>query len=309
MNIEALRSFVAVIEAGSISAAAKKLYISQQGLNKAVTALERELNVELVYRNQKGVVPTPAGLAFFKRAQRISEEYEGLVRDMGSCTKALDTLKRTSVEIHATTICMYAAIEPLAQRGFLKNAVLHETDIGEHLRKPANRDCLYLLDLFDGLYSAERFQEGFSTTVLTQTKIGLIASKEHFPHLPRTLSVSDARALPVGIYKTEPLTEIARAVLGEDALDNARTLTTNQSLLVREMREGSLLLLGDQLLLQSYQTLLGEECRLAFSHIEGCTSSIVLLRDKQQRSDEVEALVEALLAAFDNILESGQLAI
>lgn len=74
MRLKQIQDFVAVIEAGSIHAAARKIGVSQPAVTKSVRALESELHVQLVRRTNHGVVPTPAGRAFFARARVAHSE-------------------------------------------------------------------------------------------------------------------------------------------------------------------------------------------------------------------------------------------
>ena len=59
-----LRSFLAVIRTGSVSAAAAELVVTQPSVSAAVGALSRELGVDLLERDGRGVRPTPAGIEF-----------------------------------------------------------------------------------------------------------------------------------------------------------------------------------------------------------------------------------------------------
>ncbi|GAA0102624.1 LysR family transcriptional regulator [Paraclostridium bifermentans] len=54
MDIRSLKYFLEVCKHGSLSKAAKNLYISQQGLSKAISTLEKEINAPLFYRNSNG---------------------------------------------------------------------------------------------------------------------------------------------------------------------------------------------------------------------------------------------------------------
>lgn len=45
MDIKTLKYFLQICKDGSFSKAAKNLYISQQGLSKAISNLEKEINV------------------------------------------------------------------------------------------------------------------------------------------------------------------------------------------------------------------------------------------------------------------------
>jgi LysR family transcriptional regulator of abg operon len=69
MRLTQIRDFLAVIEAGSISAAARQLGVSQPGLTKSVGSLETELGASLLKRTPTGVTLTRAGQAFHVRAR------------------------------------------------------------------------------------------------------------------------------------------------------------------------------------------------------------------------------------------------
>src|SRR6202012_5323963 len=70
VDLRHLRYLLAVAEAGSVTAAARQLYISQPGLSVALRELERELGVTLLWRHSRGVELTSAGQAFVDRARR-----------------------------------------------------------------------------------------------------------------------------------------------------------------------------------------------------------------------------------------------
>ena len=52
--------FITVIEEGSFSAAARKLYLSQPALSKQISVLEKELNIQLLDRSGYRPVLTKA---------------------------------------------------------------------------------------------------------------------------------------------------------------------------------------------------------------------------------------------------------
>jgi DNA-binding transcriptional LysR family regulator len=64
ITLNQLTSFLAVAREGSVSAAAEKLYVTQPSISAAVSALSRELGVELTQRVGRGIGLTAAGEAF-----------------------------------------------------------------------------------------------------------------------------------------------------------------------------------------------------------------------------------------------------
>ena len=71
MESEQLRIFVAVAKYKSFSEAARKLYISHSTTSRAVSALEKELGVKLVERDNHVSALTPAGQVMLEEAQRL----------------------------------------------------------------------------------------------------------------------------------------------------------------------------------------------------------------------------------------------
>jgi DNA-binding transcriptional LysR family regulator len=64
VTVTQLATFLAVAREGSVSAAAEQLFVTQPSISAAVSALSRELGVDLTERSGRGVALTPAGEAF-----------------------------------------------------------------------------------------------------------------------------------------------------------------------------------------------------------------------------------------------------
>ena len=78
MNLRAIQTLVAVVEAGSITQAADQLGSSQPAVSMALRELEEELGVVLVDRGARPLRPTHAGLALYYRASRLLTDVEAL---------------------------------------------------------------------------------------------------------------------------------------------------------------------------------------------------------------------------------------
>lgn len=71
-TLRQIRYFIAVAEAGSLSAAAERIYVSQPALSSAITELESSLGVQLCVRKKsRGVALTPNGQSFYERARTL----------------------------------------------------------------------------------------------------------------------------------------------------------------------------------------------------------------------------------------------
>jgi DNA-binding transcriptional LysR family regulator len=79
VELRELRAFVAVVEEGGISAAARRLHLSQPSLTQAMHALERELGVPLLTRTSSGTRPTDAGRTLAVEARAVLARHDEAV--------------------------------------------------------------------------------------------------------------------------------------------------------------------------------------------------------------------------------------
>ncbi len=74
MKLNQLRDMVAIVERGSLRAAARHLELAQPALTRSIRALERELGTTLFQREATGMVLTPMGQLFYQRASFVVNE-------------------------------------------------------------------------------------------------------------------------------------------------------------------------------------------------------------------------------------------
>jgi len=80
MNVLWLKYATEVAKCGSISAAAKNLYMEQPNLSRAIKDLEDSLGVKLFDRTVKGVAVTPKGEEFLRYAESILRQMDDIER-------------------------------------------------------------------------------------------------------------------------------------------------------------------------------------------------------------------------------------
>jgi LysR family transcriptional regulator, low CO2-responsive transcriptional regulator len=71
MTLAQLRAFLAVVETGSVRAAAERLVVTQPAVSMAVASLQRSVGVSLTIRDGRGLRLTPAGEAFAGYARDV----------------------------------------------------------------------------------------------------------------------------------------------------------------------------------------------------------------------------------------------
>lgn len=114
VELRSLRAFVAVADAGSLSAAARRLHLSQPALSQTITALERELNVPLLVRTRSGVHPTDAGQTLVGEARAVLARHDQALRAMAAHTKDGGGTLRVGVPLELPADVLPSALERLA---------------------------------------------------------------------------------------------------------------------------------------------------------------------------------------------------
>lgn len=109
-----LQLFIAVLEHGSIAAAAEQEHIAAAAVSKRVSELEALLKVRLLTRSNKGVEPTAAGAALRSMARGALNELENIEVSM----RAFAAGVRGRVRVHAN-ISTITQFLPQSIRSFL----------------------------------------------------------------------------------------------------------------------------------------------------------------------------------------------
>jgi DNA-binding transcriptional LysR family regulator len=76
MDLEDLRTFVDVADAGGVSSAARRLGVSKSIVSRRLFRLEAELGVQLLARTTRGAALTEAGVTFREHAVRVCAEID-----------------------------------------------------------------------------------------------------------------------------------------------------------------------------------------------------------------------------------------
>ncbi|MDV5139790.1 LysR family transcriptional regulator (plasmid) [Chimaeribacter arupi] len=93
MDFNATKLFIAVVKAGSFSAASEKIGVPVSTLSRKINELEQALSVQLLERSRLGVKPTHKGQQFFEQARLGLELLEEAQKNVQSIHKLQGKLR------------------------------------------------------------------------------------------------------------------------------------------------------------------------------------------------------------------------
>lgn len=73
LNMNSLKIFLEVANSNSFLEASNKLYVSQPAISKSMSKLEKDLNVTLFYRTNKGISFTPSGEILYNYLKKAED--------------------------------------------------------------------------------------------------------------------------------------------------------------------------------------------------------------------------------------------
>lgn len=152
MTLAQLRYVVTVAGKGTISEAAKHLFISQPSLTNAIKELEKELDITIFNRTGKGVTVTAEGDEFLAYARQVLEQVELLEEKyIGSAQQG----KRFSVSCQHYSFAVNAFVDVINRYGGNKyDFTLRETKTHEIIE-----DVAHLKSEIGVLYLSEQNRE------------------------------------------------------------------------------------------------------------------------------------------------------
>jgi len=153
ITLTQLRSFLAVVRSGSVTAAADALVVTQPSVSAAVLALSREVGITLLEREGRGVRPTPAGHVFAayaadviglldqgRRAAREAEESGALALSIAAVTTAAESFVPPLMQAFTASHEQIGLRLEVGNRDRVLAMVLgHEADLAIGGRPPSDR--------------------------------------------------------------------------------------------------------------------------------------------------------------------------
>jgi DNA-binding transcriptional LysR family regulator len=131
ITLTQLRSFLAVLRTGSVTAAAEELVVTQPSVSAAVSALSRELGVELTQRVGRSIQPSPAGEAF----EPFAADVIGLLEQGGRAAREAADITSSELRLAAVTTAGEHIVPPLIEAfSTLHPQISLNLDVGNRAR-------------------------------------------------------------------------------------------------------------------------------------------------------------------------------
>lgn len=173
MKIRQLVYFVRTVELGSMGKAANELGMATSALSQQISRLESELATRLLQRSATGVVPTDAGIAFFRQAQLALRHIE----EAGRAAQQARLSGHVSVGLAPTTASVMGLPLIQAMHDRYPDVRFHMVEsLSGHLTTMLNARQLDLAIIFNA-EAARRW----STEPLLEERLFLIAGKSFTP--------------------------------------------------------------------------------------------------------------------------------
>lgn len=172
MEFRELNAFVAVVEEGGMSAAARRLHVSQSALSQTVNALERELGVTLLQRTSTGVRSTEAGTVLLAEARAILARYHQALRTMSAHRNGPGEVIRLGIPLELAPHVLPAALANFAVES------PHVRVVPQHFSTAAQLNALRNNQLDVGLVRERPAGSEFDAMLVAQEDLGVLISSK-----------------------------------------------------------------------------------------------------------------------------------
>ena len=172
VELRELSAFVAVVEEGGMSAASRRLHVSQSALSQTVSALERELGVTLLERTSTGARPTEAGTVLLIESRAVLARYHQALRTMSTYTTGSSEVIRLGIPLEMAPDVLSAALATFAAESPNTRVV------PQHLSTAAQFKALRSDQLDVGLVRERPSGSEFDAMLVAQESAGVLISSK-----------------------------------------------------------------------------------------------------------------------------------
>lgn len=137
MDIEYYRNFIAIVDAGSISAAAKQISIAQPALSNQLKLLQRRFGTELlrVRRGGHSIELTDAGCILYNKAKYLCSVENAAIREISDCHAGFSGTLRISLSPSMAINFINTRLSKFATQYPQINYEIHEVSIDKQIEQ------------------------------------------------------------------------------------------------------------------------------------------------------------------------------
>jgi DNA-binding transcriptional LysR family regulator len=177
-----LRSFLAVIETGSLSAAATRIAATQPTLSRHVRELETVLGVTLFTRSVRGLDPTEAALGLVEDARAMGEAAESLALKAQGRSQQLAGTVRITASVIVANLLLPPILVALREAEPSIQIEIVASDLAQNLLR---RDADLAIRMFNPT------QNALIARKLGEAPIGLFGARAYFARRGRVEAMED----------------------------------------------------------------------------------------------------------------------
>ena len=191
MNLNLLRTFVTVVEAGNFSRAAGRLHLSQPAVSMQMQSLAQDLGAELFRRTGHRLETTEAGAILYQEAKELLRHWQTTVHKLDSLRQRL----RGRLELGASTTPADYLLPP-----YLSQFYRLHPELELHMQVAASGEVLSALEsgrLDLAVIGYRPQNQELQCSVLFEDELAAVFSPEHPRAGIRNFNVEDLLAQPL----------------------------------------------------------------------------------------------------------------
>lgn len=238
MRLKAFRYFVELANAGSFYAASRNLGISQQGLSRAIGALESELGVVLLERSGRGVSLTEKGKVFLGYAKKMLALQDSMMEELrpfGGEDVSAESRIKVYVSYYSAQI---AAMDPDYVRMLSQGSLYVEEPFERLMRRAVSSDGSDLVYLDVHPYSMQKLQDNPDVTYVPtlKTQFGILWKEGSEFDGRDVVGCSEVADRPIAVNTFREMSYYTEWLFRDCPLQDVRMGTTSSKMLLEYVK-------------------------------------------------------------------------
>lgn len=238
MRLKTFRYFSELANMGSFYAASRNLGISQQGLSRAIGALESELGVVLLERSGRGVCLTEKGKVFLDYAKKMLALQDSMMGELQPF-RAEDASAESRIKVYVSYYsAQIAAMDPDYVRMLSQGSLYVEEPFERLMRRAVSSDGSDLVYLDVHPYSMQKLQSNPDVTYVPtlKTQFGILWKEGSEFDGRDVVSCSEVARRPIAVNTFREMSYYAEWLFRDCPLQDIRMGTTSSKMLLEYVK-------------------------------------------------------------------------